>query len=112
MAVTTHRSPLRTHRRPVDEAPVVLPADYQVTDPGGPSSGHRQSALGHGSGSDPVGPGSGVELADGTEVTRDHQAVEAGFCVVLPGQVEGIEHLVPVAIDDPLVGLVGVDGVR
>ena len=93
------------------KTPVVLAGHHQVTDPGGPSAGHRQPVLGHRTGGDPVGPGPGVELADGAEVTGDHQAGLAGLGVGFPGQVEGVEHLVPVALGDPLMGLVRVDGV-
>ncbi len=93
------------------KTPVVLAGHHQVTDAGGSSAGHRQPVSGHRTGGDPVSPGTGVELADGTEVTGDHQAGLAGLGVGFPGQVKGVEHLVPVALGDPLMGLVGVDGV-
>ena len=91
--------------------PVVLAGDDQVADPGRCSAGHGQTDLAHRTCCDPIGPGPGVELAHGAEVTGDHQAGPAGLGVVLPGQVQRIEHLFPVALGDTVMSLVRVDGV-
>ncbi len=111
MAVTVQRSPLRTHRLSGAEAPVVLAGYHQVADPGGPPASHLDSDVGDRSFCDSVGPGPGVELAHGAEVTGDHQACLSVFGVLPPGRIQGVEHLVAVAVGDPLMGLVGIDGV-
>ena len=92
------------------QAAVVEPGDDQITDPGGgavvqPDPFGLDPASG-----DEIGAGALVQLLDLLSSARDHQRPQALVTVGAPCLVDRIEHRLGVALDQPALLVVGVEG--